>query len=489
MKKLLLATVFILPFFIYQCSQNENNPVSTSTNTKSVAVSIETKEGFDQIAKYATVVVTGKDMKPISTNLTIGKTTISGTVNNIPVGLDRFFEVTVYNDKKVAIYAGSSYADIELGEITYVNIILYKLDGGTAVINGTIEDIVDPCKEIKIGKLSFGKVEVVPEKEIVNIAFGAAAQTNNGDPVEYSWIIYGIDEMAVEYKWDKGNSIYIQAPMNAEVMVIVNARCAIHQKITVSDTLNIYIENGKVTEIPSPGNSCTSINIIYFGCGSQRPDVSKKYVIAGISAYAMTDYNHPVEYSWQIQGIDPKPAFIPWSQKENNLELILPYDGNAVVIMSARCMNHNKVMITDTLWLVIKGGVVYEEINDPQNRIITITYLNLRSIIVNQNKKHLTLELEAAATLTTKESIEYSWAVYTENGGRFESGWNAKANIFSFPFPMSGALKGQLSVRCATHLNTIKTTSFDLWIENGELANFNGEIPENKDYPLNVITE
>lgn len=489
MKKLLLAIVFILPLFISQCSQNENNPVSTSTDTKSVAVSIETKEGFDQIAKSAIVVVTGKDMKAISTNLTIGKTTISGTVNNIPVGLDRFFEVTVYNDKKVAIYAGSSYADIKLGEITYVNITLYKLDGGTAVINGTIEDVIDPCKEIKISKLNFGKVEFVPDKEIVNIAFGATAQTNNGDPVEYSWIIYGVDEMAVEYKWAKENSIYIQAPMNAELQVIVNARCTIHEKTTASDTLNIYIENGKVTEIPSPGNSCTSIKIIYFGCGSQRPDISKKYVIAGISASAITDNNHPVEYSWQIQGIDPKPAFIPWSPKENNLELILPYNGNAVVIMSARCMNHNKVMITDTLWLSIKGGVVYDEITDPQKRIITITYLNLRSIIVNQSKKDLTLELEASATVSSKESIEYSWAVYTENGGRFESGWDAKANIFSFPFPMSGALKGQLSVRCADHTITTAVTGFDLWIESGKLINFNGRIPDTNDYPLSVKSE
>jgi hypothetical protein len=148
MKKRLLTTfAATLSLFMSQCSELPTQK-ETADGSKSIRVEIKTAPGFDTIAAKAYVKVSAVDMKStIQQKLTISKDWISGVVRNIPVGYNRHFEVFVQGFDSTTLYYGDTTASIYSGKETYVTIILRK-PGGTAVINGYIEEYQPPQDSI-----------------------------------------------------------------------------------------------------------------------------------------------------------------------------------------------------------------------------------------------------------------------------------------------------------------------------------------------------
>jgi hypothetical protein len=144
MKKRLLTTfAATLSLFMSQCSEFPTQK-ETADGSKSIKIEIKTAPGFDTIAAKAYVQVSAVDMKStIQQKLTISKDWISGVVRKIPVGYNRHFEVFVQGFDSTTLYYGDTTASIYSGKETYVTIILRK-PGGTAIINGYIEEYHPP---------------------------------------------------------------------------------------------------------------------------------------------------------------------------------------------------------------------------------------------------------------------------------------------------------------------------------------------------------
>jgi hypothetical protein len=254
MQNPLLSIIVILPLVINQCSQNSSNPVSTAEDAKSVTISIATMEGFDTIAKNAVVRVTGNDMSQIYTSLTITHNSITGTVKNIAFGKDRFFEVFVYNDENIPLYYGSAYADIQPVQITYVPITLQEVDGGIAVINGTVENNSTPDSTtiINFYLLNIEKCTVLTDQNVVEITINSAAQATNGALLEYKWALYDHSQHYLDTDWEeKDTSQTIQVPLNFFFKGNIQARCLENPNVASRAGFNLEIKDGKIINFES----------------------------------------------------------------------------------------------------------------------------------------------------------------------------------------------------------------------------------------------
>ncbi len=116
-------------------------PESEPTNSGSVLFKIVAGSGssFSAIAKTADVEISAADMNSIKAMLEVTETSITGKVENIPVGKGRAFTVSVYDEDGLVQYRGSAEADIEAGKDVPVRITLTRVTGG-AIINGTITE-------------------------------------------------------------------------------------------------------------------------------------------------------------------------------------------------------------------------------------------------------------------------------------------------------------------------------------------------------------
>jgi riboflavin synthase len=314
-------------------------------------------DGFDTIAKYAVATVTGKDMDPINTNLTITRNSITGTIKNIPVGKDRFFEVTVYNGNKVPIYYGSAYADVQLSQITYVTITLQKLSGGTAVINGTIEENSSPCKEIYMANINITTMYLDKINKILEVGLSTSAKTANGDPIEFSWIIYGIDEKITQIDWSKdANNVKLPFPMNGKVQVIAYARCAIHTKIMTSDTLDLLIRDGNIIDMTAP-ESFIEFGILNIASSTVIPE--KKLVETSFITAAKASDGAPLEYKWEIY-YDGGSKIVDWSTNATTSTLLTPWTCNVKATVYARNSKYPEIMATAGFGMTLNEGKVID---------------------------------------------------------------------------------------------------------------------------------
>lgn len=87
----------------------------------------------------AEAIISAPDMDSIVTQLTVTDTTVYGTVDQIPAGDSRKFEILVYDENDDLTYEGSAFADVPGGATITVNITLLPVSSpfGTAIIVGT----------------------------------------------------------------------------------------------------------------------------------------------------------------------------------------------------------------------------------------------------------------------------------------------------------------------------------------------------------------
>ena len=138
-KSKVLSSVVIAAFCFSGCSNSSLVFSSSESGTGVAAIKISTAAStiFRQIARSAVITVSAKDMETITKNLTITDSTVEGVVNGIPAGLNRLFEISVYDSLNTVQYKGSATARV-VADSTVIVFIAVKRVGGTAIINGTI---------------------------------------------------------------------------------------------------------------------------------------------------------------------------------------------------------------------------------------------------------------------------------------------------------------------------------------------------------------
>lgn len=135
----------ILPFLtiavavaLAGCSKSTTSPESNAPVFGSAKIALTaTSSYFNDIADSAVVKISADDMSTITQGLTIGENTVTGTVNDIPAGTDRLFEIFVYDAADSLQYYGHTTAEIIRDTINNVTINLVRVTGGS-IINGTI---------------------------------------------------------------------------------------------------------------------------------------------------------------------------------------------------------------------------------------------------------------------------------------------------------------------------------------------------------------
>ena len=135
----------VMSFCFFGCDKNPSTLSQSSTGHGALTVSIVAQQGspFRTIAKSAIARVSAPDMDTIKQALTITDSTVSGTVDNIPTGDNRRFEIFVYDSTKTIRYYGEAYSSVYGGQETYVTMILRTYYGaGDAFISGYVEDSI-----------------------------------------------------------------------------------------------------------------------------------------------------------------------------------------------------------------------------------------------------------------------------------------------------------------------------------------------------------
>jgi hypothetical protein len=94
---------------------------------------------FQQLARSAVLTITAPDMIKMTTTLSLTETSVEGTVHSIPAGLNRLFEVSVFDSTNKVCYRGSATAEIITDSTVLVTLKVSRVSGG-AIINGTISE-------------------------------------------------------------------------------------------------------------------------------------------------------------------------------------------------------------------------------------------------------------------------------------------------------------------------------------------------------------
>jgi hypothetical protein len=134
---LLLLTIAVAVALV-GCGQSTTSPESNVPVFGSAKIALfSTSSYFNDVADSAIVKISADDISTITQGLTIGVNTVTGTVNDIPVGPNRLFEIFVYDEADSLQYYGHATAEIIRDTITNVTINLVRVTGGS-IINGTI---------------------------------------------------------------------------------------------------------------------------------------------------------------------------------------------------------------------------------------------------------------------------------------------------------------------------------------------------------------
>jgi len=95
---------------------------------------------IQSLVSSAKAVVSAVDMDTIRQTLTVTPTSVSGTIADIPSGLNRKFEIFVYDSNGDLTYQGEASTKVEANQTIILNITLIPVNHtGTVIINGTFQ--------------------------------------------------------------------------------------------------------------------------------------------------------------------------------------------------------------------------------------------------------------------------------------------------------------------------------------------------------------
>lgn len=149
--------IIILGFYILtSCQKDTVSPTINSdlpSDGSSINLYFQKPAHLAHLIITAQAVVSASDMDTIAADLTVTNTAVTGTIENIPAGQNRHFEIFVYGDTGELTYYGDAYSDVPAGLIITLQIVLYPVSGtGTVIIVGTFYPF--PPSEEKIAFLA-----------------------------------------------------------------------------------------------------------------------------------------------------------------------------------------------------------------------------------------------------------------------------------------------------------------------------------------------
>jgi len=130
--------LFIILFLI-SCERSDNLVApQTNNDGSSVTFVFEKPANLDTLVVFAKATVSAPGMDTISVDLTVNPNSVEGTIENIPAGPHRKFEIFTYNADTMLTYYGHAFSDVPAGQVITVPIILYPVNHtGTVIVVGT----------------------------------------------------------------------------------------------------------------------------------------------------------------------------------------------------------------------------------------------------------------------------------------------------------------------------------------------------------------
>ncbi len=121
------------------CQQNSSGPDVLPEEGSELVLSFPISQQIQHLVATAEAVVSAADMDTIVAELTVTDDAVEGSIEDIPAGDNRHFEVFVYNDASELTYFGEANANVPAGQTIVLNITLYPQvpNVGTVIINGT----------------------------------------------------------------------------------------------------------------------------------------------------------------------------------------------------------------------------------------------------------------------------------------------------------------------------------------------------------------
>lgn len=144
---LLFAIVFL--FLFLACEHRSIvNPPQNSGQSSSVSFYFYKPSELNKIVVTASALVTAQDMDSIFAQLTVMPNHVEGTIDSIPAGPHRKFEIFTYDSNSVLTYYGHAFSDVPAGQIITVSITLHPVNHiGTVIIVG---NFVPPSQQSRI---------------------------------------------------------------------------------------------------------------------------------------------------------------------------------------------------------------------------------------------------------------------------------------------------------------------------------------------------
>jgi len=133
----LIAFVSLIAFLGCNPDQDITKPNNNSENT-SISFYFQKPSGLDNLVVFAEAIVTASDMDTIIFTLTVNDSSVFGTIENIPAGPERKFEIICYDNDYNITYSDYKYIDVFAGSTQLLEIILYPVTNtGIVIVYGT----------------------------------------------------------------------------------------------------------------------------------------------------------------------------------------------------------------------------------------------------------------------------------------------------------------------------------------------------------------
>lgn len=151
MSRYFIFTLIVLGVLLSSCERNTQSPTSPvfSPGNSSVSFFFLKPPGLDSLVVFARAVVSAPDMDSIFADLTVTPTQVEGTIEDIPAGPHRKFEIFTYDVDTNLTYYGHEFADVIAGQTITIQIILYPVNTtGTVIVVGTFAPYPPPGGKI-----------------------------------------------------------------------------------------------------------------------------------------------------------------------------------------------------------------------------------------------------------------------------------------------------------------------------------------------------
>ncbi len=163
MSRHILIAFWAVFIFLLSCSLDENITSIPSGNNKvnSVRLYFSKPSQLDSLVVNARAMVSAPDMDTITADLIVSADHVEGTIENIPAGIGRKFEIFTYDADTNLTYYGSTMADVPAGQTITLQIVLYPVDTtGTVIIVGTFAPFPPTGGKITFEGNQFGNFDI-----------------------------------------------------------------------------------------------------------------------------------------------------------------------------------------------------------------------------------------------------------------------------------------------------------------------------------------